>query len=411
MKTVLYLSYTGMTDPLGQSQVLTYLKGLAATSKVKFVLVSFEKEEPYKMLRSHIEHLCGESGIIWHPLPYTTKPPILSTFNNIRRMKKLGVELYKQYQFSLVHCRSYLPALVGLHLKRNFQVPFLFDMRGFWADERVDGNLWKLSNPVFKSIYQYFKRKEKKFLQEADHVVSLTENARNEMATWTFSSTPAPISIIPCCVDFELFNPSAVTLSQKEDALSKLQIPKDASIITYLGSLGTWYMLEEMMAFAKAFRMKDPGAYFMILTGEPESIVKEAAVAVGFDTRFLRVKKVQRREVPIYLSLSKASVFFYKPAFSKKATSPVKQGELMAMGIPIVCNNAIGDTTEIVTKYNAGVVLDKFDDHSYAQAVERLLNGSFYPEAIRNGSKEVFSLEKGISSYRNIYNSLINEKR
>jgi glycosyltransferase involved in cell wall biosynthesis len=410
MKTVLYLSYTGMTDPLGQSQVLTYLKGLAATAQVKFVLVSFEKEEPYTKLRTHIEQLCQESGIIWHPLPYITKPPVVSTFNNIRRMKKLSAKLHKQYHFSLVHCRSYLPALAGLYLKRSFKIPFLFDMRGFWADERVDGNLWKLSNPVFKTIYQYFKKKEKEFLQEADHVVSLTENARREIKSWAFSSAPSPVSIIPCCVDFELFNPATVTTNQKENALSTLQIPKEASVITYLGSLGTWYMLDEMMAFAKAFRKREPGAYFMILTGEPESMVKEAAIAAGFDTKFLRVKKVQRKEVPIYLSLSKASVFFYKPAFSKKATSPVKQGELMAMGIPIVCNDAIGDTTEIVTKYNAGVVLDKFDEPSYELAVEQLMNGDFNPERIRSGSKKVFSLEEGISSYRDIYNKLINEK-
>ena len=38
----LYLSYDGISDPLGQSQVLPYLKGLARLGH-KIHLISFEK--------------------------------------------------------------------------------------------------------------------------------------------------------------------------------------------------------------------------------------------------------------------------------------------------------------------------------------------------------------------------------
>ena len=41
---VLYISYDGMTDPLGQSQVLPYLEGLAKKNYA-ITLISFEKEE------------------------------------------------------------------------------------------------------------------------------------------------------------------------------------------------------------------------------------------------------------------------------------------------------------------------------------------------------------------------------
>ncbi len=32
-------------------------------------------------------------------------------------------------------------AEVGLSLKEKFGVKFLFDMRGFWADEKADGRM------------------------------------------------------------------------------------------------------------------------------------------------------------------------------------------------------------------------------------------------------------------------------
>ena len=74
--------------------------------------------------------------------------------------------------------------MAGLHLQRKYGVKFIFDMRGFWADERVDGKIWNLSNPIFNTIYKYFKKKEKAFLEEADYIISLTEHARDVIHTW-----------------------------------------------------------------------------------------------------------------------------------------------------------------------------------------------------------------------------------
>ena len=46
-KHALYLSYDGMTDPLGQSQVLPYIIGLQQKG-IAFTLISFEKIERFK---------------------------------------------------------------------------------------------------------------------------------------------------------------------------------------------------------------------------------------------------------------------------------------------------------------------------------------------------------------------------
>jgi hypothetical protein len=50
------------------------------------------------------------------------------------------------------------------------------------------------------------------------------------------------------------------------------------------------------------------------------------------------------------ISLFDTSIFFIRPTYSKKASSPTKQGEIMAMGIPLICNYGVGDTDEIVKK-------------------------------------------------------------
>ena len=36
-------------------------------------------------------------------------------------------------------------------LKKLFGIKFIFDMRGFWADERIDGEIWKNDSAIFKA--------------------------------------------------------------------------------------------------------------------------------------------------------------------------------------------------------------------------------------------------------------------
>jgi hypothetical protein len=66
--------------------------------------------------------------------------------NQVEAPLKLAEALINAKEIKLIHCRSYLTSLIGLKLRSKYQIPFLFDMRGFWADERMDGGIWKRSN-------------------------------------------------------------------------------------------------------------------------------------------------------------------------------------------------------------------------------------------------------------------------
>ena len=153
---VLYITYDGLTDPLGQSQILPYLKGLSKYG-YRFTVLSFEKKERFQKNAGMIKLLTAESNISWVPLPFTTRPPLLSKFYDAVRMKSKAVVLHKSVQFDMVHCRSYIAADVGLYLKQKFGVKFFFDMRGFWADEKKDGGHWKANHPVLSRVYKYYK--------------------------------------------------------------------------------------------------------------------------------------------------------------------------------------------------------------------------------------------------------------
>jgi glycosyltransferase involved in cell wall biosynthesis len=392
-----------MTDPLGQSQVLPYLVGLTKKG-CQFHLISFEKQERFEKFESTIQQICSDAGIEWHPLSYTKKPPLLSTIYDVQRMKKMAHSLHKTHHFDIIHCRSYISALVGMGMKNRFGTKFLFDMRGFWADERVEGGIWNLSNPLFKVVYSYFKKKEKRFFNESDAIVSLTHKGK-EVIEKEFAISGDKIKVIPCCADLNLFDRSKIVESELADLRTKHGIEENTKILGYVGSIGTWYMLPEMLDFFKILRSKDPSWRFLIVSGETPQTIYSKASEKEIEQESLIITSCLHKEVPKYISLFDLSVFFIRPSFSKQASSPTKQGELMAMGIPIVCNAGVGDTDLVIDKYKAGAVMKDTNPSEY-EAFSFPIS-AFNKEQTIIGAKEFYGLENGVNTYFSIYAAII----
>lgn len=403
--TILYISYDGMTDSLGQSQVLPYLTGLSGEYAIH--LISFEKKERFETFKSTIQTICDTNGITWHPLNYTKTPPVLSTIYDVRQMFRKAKQLDKEHAFTIVHCRSYISALVGLSFKLKKGKKFIFDMRGFYADERVDGGLWNLNNPLFKQVYNYFKRKERAFLIHSDAIVSLTENGKKELLSWNLPSvTSEKITVIPCCVNTELFQSETIQEEAKNKLRLKLNLKQDDFVLGYVGSIGTWYMLPEMLDYFKVLLTEKPTAKFLFVTAESPGQIVDLAEQKGIDKQSIRIERCLHQEVPLYVSLFDQSIFFIVPSYSKKASSPTKQGELMAMGIPTICNVGVGDSDMIAQKYNAGYLVESFTEEAYLKTVRLSLETPFDSSLTRNGACNFYGLEQGIGKYRSIYKQL-----
>jgi glycosyltransferase involved in cell wall biosynthesis len=427
---VLYLSYDGLTDPLGQSQILPYLTGLRAKGYA-ITVISAEKAENFAKRCDQIAHLVGTSGIGWQPVVYTKKPPVLSTLWDLGKMYRLALRLHRSHRFSIVHCRSYLTALLGLRLKERHGLKFIFDMRGFWADERVEGGLWNLSNPVFKRIFAFFKRKEEEFLRHADYTISLTHEGKQLMQQRPGLAN-IPVAVIPCCVDTALFK---IPKKQKVKVLGRVgqhlddrggqgsalsdeelldpHHPPTASAhppytLSYLGSVGTWYMLDEMLRFFRRLLLHKPDAQFLFITPDNPRAIFEKAVRLGIPPGRIDVRSAERKEVPLLLAQSQFSLFFIKPCFSKKASSPTKMGEVLAMGLPVICNAGVGDTDYLVEKYGVGTAVDAFTDAAFDEAIDRMKSlAQLPPEHFRQAALDYFDLQKGVALYHSVYQKLV----
>ena len=407
-KHILYITYDGLTDFLGQSQVLPYIMGLEEQG-YRFSILSFEKPEKFESNKYIIEELISSRDINWYPKKYHKRFSILATIWDLIMGIFFLRKLYNKDAFQAVHSRSYISAIMGLLSKQYFKTKFIFDMRGFWADERVDGGLWNLRNPVFKMVYIFFKWIEKKCLLNADYVVTLTQNSYLEMKQWGYVSDKINFKIIPCCADLEIFSVKNIVTELFQQKKQLLNI-EDKIVVSYLGSIGTWYMIDEMFDYYKVFKTQISNAVFLFITPENESDIVKIALKHGLSKDDIRVVKAQRKEVPYYISMSQFSLFFIKPSYSKKSSSPTKLAEIMAMGIPVICNDNVGDVKEQVESAKAGVVLSDFDERSYVRSVLNLKNNLkelFQRQRAVDYVESHFSLKRGVSLYAEIYRDVL----
>ena len=403
-RRVLYLTYDGLTDQLGRSQILPYIEGLAARGH-RITVISCEKPQRLTDDGDAVRAICSSAGIEWNPLPYRKQPPVLSSIIDILQMKRRAIELQRREPFDLVHCRSYMAALVGHSLKRRYGIPFVFDIRGFWADERIERGFWPKDNPVFRLAYRYFKNWEVHFFRDADAVVSLTDSAREEIESWPDSRRAGgPVSVIPCCVDMELFDPQDG--KARAAARKRLALSAEQPVLLYVGSVGPGYVIDAMFGLFLAFRAVHSGARYLFVSNQGQAEILALAKRYGIEPNEMIVVAGKREEMPALIAAGDIGVSIIEPTYAAKASCPTKVGEMLAMGVPVIANSGVGDMAEMIGKGGVGAVIDRFEDAAYAEAIAKVERSRMSPKEVRAAARRWFALEDGVDRYDAIYRSI-----
>lgn len=397
----LYISYDGLMEPLGQSQILPYLRGLAQ-SGIRFVLLTFEK--PTDLGRhadvATLRRELAADGIRWIPLRYHKRPSLPATLWDVARGLLTGMWLARRTGAQIVHCRSYVAGLIGAAVRAASRAKLIFDMRGFWPEERVDGGIWCASSVIFRLA----KRVEILLFRASDAVIVLTERARMVLAADPYRAwlpPDVPVTVIPCCVDLRRFDPSPPGPGGPPR-------PGPRTLV-YAGSVGTWYMLGEMLDFFAAARERQPDLAFLILNRGEHDVIRRAVRDRRLDG--VTVIAATPAEVAEHLSRAYVGMYFIKPVFSKTGASPTKLGEYLAAGLPVIVNAGVGDADQLVTAARVGVVVERFTGEEYVEkwrALEHLLGSDDQVRVrCRETARRELALEHGVARYRRVYEALI----
>lgn len=396
MHSVLYISYDGILEPLGQSQVLAYLLKLAENHQI--TLISYEKPHDFQQLQKKIalQNQLNQADIRWHPLRYHKTPSGPATAYDISIGILTATWLIYKYKITIVHARSYVAAVIALTLKKLFKTRFIFDMRGFWPDERIDGNIWQKNSRIY-GVAKWF---ERQFLLSADHVVSLTQAGVDTMRTFPYLQKHAPpFSVITTCTDLNFFDYQRLPNTK----------PNKAFTLGYVGSAGVWYLFDETLECFKLLLTLEPQAQLRILNKGEHAYIQDRLLAHNIDPKSVTLISAEREQVAYEITQMDAGIFFIKPVYSKTASAPTKLGEFLGCGTPCLSNSGVGDMAHIIESNQVGVTVSDFSSASLLQGITQLLALCQQPDIqqrCRETALRHFSLEDGVRRYADIYKQL-----
>ncbi|MCF7728060.1 glycosyltransferase [Sulfitobacter sp. M22] len=398
MTPTLYLTRNGLLEPLGQSQVMAYLRGLSQDHAI--TLVTYEKPEDWSdaeaMTRARAD--CEAYGIRWLPQRFRPQPKVIAPALSMTRMVWLVRREVRREGIRLIHARSYIPAAVALLVSRMTGVPFIFDMRALWPEELISAGRLRQGSLIHRAIV----RTERACLAKSAGVISLTHAAVAHLkSVYPVELKKQRLAVIPTCADLERFTPAA------ERRLGP----------AVYGCIGTvlsgWFRTDWLASWIRVAASRDPETRFEIITRDDASRVRAALDPANELAERLSISPQPSEDMPDAVRRQDLSVMFFTSGLSKLGSAPTRLAEVLGCGLPVVVNEGVGDVADVVRKYNVGVIVEGASaSHMEAafDALQTLMQDSDLPRRCRATAEAVFSLETGTEAYREIYASILNVK-
>lgn len=319
-------------------------------------------------------------------------PGTIGALGAISKNRKKVLELVRTEGIQVVMPRSTMPALIVLSIfkkLKNFGIELVFDADGLPIQERLDqGFLTKNSIP-----YQILTKIERLILQKADKVLCRTRKAIH----WHLSKSPhlnkEKFFIVGNGRDPNLFYFDKETRRRVRNELGL----KDEVLLVHSGSLGPGYALEKVFQLLSYLKSKEV-AFRMLFLTRNDSILSELTPTSLNDC--ILSLQVPFKDIPTYLNAADFGISLRAPHPSVQGILPIKFGEYLMCGLPVIVSQGIGDLDELVQGSQSCYFLDHqqvdwqhlLDWMRGAQDLDR--------KSISQQGEELFSLENTLLDYR-----------
>lgn len=388
MRSIIYLSYDGLLEPLGSSQVLEYVKILSKENF--FYLITFEKPSDLsnRELYNNIKNSCNDHNIKWISFYYHPfSSPFKACFSLLNFFIKLFYLLASK-KIDAIHLRGYFLGSFVLPLKFFFKFKFFFDTRGFWPDEKADRAGWKRSGLIYKA----FKKLEYSLFDSADHIFFLTLHAI-KLISKQYPQIDKKSSVIRTCANPDTFYP--------------INDLKQSSFlhIGYLGTIDTAYNFKKIAAFISSAIKINKNLHITVMTRSNHNHIIKIFDDFDVPDQHYTIDFTRNaNDLNRVINSFDVCIFYLNENYSIKASMPTKIGEVLACGVPIACNNFNDDLIDIFNSKCS--ILSDFDQPDTNTVLNKLMKFKMDSDTA-NSCLDIyikyFSLEVGCSTYNSAY--------
>ena len=340
---------------------------------------------------------CEQAGFGYEAISIWRRPRVagamLTAVGGARYVKKAVLA----HHIDVVITRSTLPTLATMLALRTSQCRMVFDADGLPLDERVDFAGQSPSGLAHRLLRDV----EAQAVRRADVVLTRSSKAVEILQARAGAGTSvAKFHVVTNGRDAERFKPADA--AESAQMRRNLGLTIDTPLIVYAGSIGPQYCMDEMIRFFVMVHDRRPDAHLLVLTGSPEAVQPVLDKHLHLNG-CVTTLTVPAQDVPQYLGCADLGLALRQPSFSMQAVAPIKLGEYLLCGLPVVATAGIGDTEAIST--DVGVLLQRMDETELKAAAEWFID-SVLPqrERYRSNSRLAglnwFSLEASATSYQ-----------
>lgn len=291
--------------------------------------------------------------------------------------------------------RSILPSVAALAGGAPAHVPIIYDADGLELDERVEFAGLAAGGP----IYRLLRMVEARIVRRAGCVITRTQAAQAVLRQRARLPTEdKPMFVVTNGRDPNTFHPFSP--EERSRIRDELSLSHDGPLIVYAGSVGFRYDTARIGALALAARARRPDTRLLVLSGSPDAARRELRLAGSPELAAMTtILSVPPPEVPRYLAAGDLGTAYVRTSFSTCAVAPVKVGEYLLCGVPIVGAAQVGNNDLAV---QTGIYLDAPTDVERAAdwLVDEVLPAreQFRQRARQTGLAE-YSLQRSVEDY------------
>jgi PEP-CTERM/exosortase A-associated glycosyltransferase len=283
-------------------------------------------------------------------------------FKMLRRYRKYVADVAARERPDVIHAHSsYTNGIAARHAARRLGIPFVYELRGLWADTAVveDG----LRPNSLK--YRAFWRLELGVVRRANVVVAISRGIRNAMVDRGIDA--GKIEIVPNGVDTAVFTPRS-----PDAALARALGLNGAFVVGFIGSVRRLEGIDLVVEAFKEVHRRQPLARLLVVgDGAETGRLAAAAAAAGLSGIVRFTGQVPHDQILRYYSIIDVLVYPRIDAVINQTVTPLKPLEAMAMGKVCLASD-VGGLKELVDDGVTGLLFTAGDVHDLTEKLLRL---------------------------------------
>jgi glycosyltransferase involved in cell wall biosynthesis len=382
-KHFLCLIYNSYKDPLFQNLMLGYLSSVVRSHPgYRVDLITYE-QPAYALSPEEAKKECialSAKGIFWHPLEHHSGSLILlkKLYDFLLAVRVL-IRIRWQHKPRLIMSFANVAASIGILLSGILRIPHLVFSYEPHSEFLVDFGIW----PKKSLKYIILSRLERAAGQRSDYVLTGTRFMAEELAK---SGSKAHIFRTPSAVDDSVFR----HIPEARQSIREQLHLENRVVIIYAGKFGGIYYEREIPMFFRALQDLSTSYYFIVLSPSKHEDIKELFRESGLRSENFTLDFAKdAAEVARWHSAADVGLAAIPPFPHQRYRSPVKVGEYLLCGLPIITCSGVSEDDEVATTRNVGAVIpDLLPVHALEThtRINALLNED--REALRNRCRE-----------------------